>query len=391
MNEETTNGIPLPGQEDAKPQAPDFLKDDNWFDENIESLWLDFSEPYQPPKWTLSHNGTPFANLGELHVITGKSGHGKTSFMSMIMAAILKGEYCGLRYELKDEIPHPVILYIDTEQGKDDSIAIKNRVCTLAGLSYDHPQSQFRFIRMRDTETAMQRWRQMLKAVYEAKPNIIFMDGMLDIVDDYNSQEKCQPMVRKFMKLADEYKASIWCVLHENPTFEKMVGTLGSVLERKVTEAFAVRKHRQDKLSKKEQNPNLPQIYFTVEQKKARRYDQTDWDFEVINNAEGWGVPRELSDESKPNSSATDANEATMKAVVKCLLEFMRPPQSDYFTNIVRELKKRMHIGETKAKEYFNDANSAGVFNMPINGRYTLNTSQCDAILNDLPFAPAND
>lgn len=293
------NRIPLPGEADKKPQAPEFLKGDNWFDEDIESLWLDFSEPYTPPKWTLSHNGTPFANLGELHVITGKSGHGKTSFMSMIMAAILKGEYCGLRYELKNEIPQPVVLYIDTEQGKDDSIAIKNRVCTLAGLQYDKPQAQFRFIRMRDTETAEQRWRQMLKAVYEAKPNIIFMDGMLDIVDDYNSQEKCQPMVRKFMKLADEYKASIWCVLHENPTFEKMVGTLGSVLERKVTEAFAVRKHRQDKVSKKEQNPNRPQIYFTVEQKKARRYDQTDWDFEVINNAEGWGVPRELSDDGQ--------------------------------------------------------------------------------------------
>lgn len=294
---ESENKIPLPTDQDAKPVAPDFMKDVNWFNEDISSLWLDFTEPYQPPKWTLSHNGIPFANLGELHVITGKSGHGKTSFMSMVMAAILKGEYCGLRYELRDVIPKPVVLYIDTEQGKDDSIAIKNRVCTLSGLDYRKPQEQFRFIRMRDTETAEQRWTQMLKAVYEAKPNIIFMDGMLDIVRDYNSTDECPKMVRRFMKLADEYHASIWCVLHENPTFEKMVGTLGSVLERKVTEAFAVRKHKQDKLSKKEQRDDRPQIYFTVEQKKARRYDQKDWDFEVINNAEGWGVPREIEDE----------------------------------------------------------------------------------------------
>jgi hypothetical protein len=149
---------------------------------------------------------------------------------------------------------------------------------------------------MRDTETALQRWRQILKAVYETKPNIIFMDGMLDIVKDYNSTEECPPIVRKFMKLADEYHASIWCVLHENPTFEKMVGTLGSVLERKVTEAFAVRKYKQDKMGKKEKRADRPQIYFTVEQKKARRYDQNDWDFEVLNNASGWGVPREIVD-----------------------------------------------------------------------------------------------
>lgn len=293
---EESNKIPLPGEQDAKPLPPDFLKDENWFGEDIKDLWLDFSEPYQPPKWTLSHNGTPFANLGELHVITGKSGHGKTSFMSMLMAAILKGEYCGLRYELRDEIPKPVVLYIDTEQGKDDSIAIKNRVCSLSGLNYNQPQSQFRFIRMRDTETATQRWHQMLQAVWESKPNIIFMDGMLDIVDDYNSQELCQPKIRQFMKMATYYNASVWCVLHENPTFEKMVGTLGSVLERKVTEAFAVRKHKQDKMPKKEQRDDRPQIYFTVEQKKARRYDQSDWDFEVINNADGWGVPREIVD-----------------------------------------------------------------------------------------------
>ena len=79
-----------------------------------------------------------------------------------------------------------------------------------------------------------------------------------------------------------------------------------------------------------------------------------------------------------------------MKQIVKHLLEFMSPPNSEYFSNIVKELKKRMHVGEAKAKEYFNEANSAGVFRLPINSRYTLNMSQCDAILNDLPFAPGN-
>ncbi len=44
--------------------------------------------------------GKRFANLGELSVITGKSGHGKTSFMSMVMAAILRGSYGGMHYEL---------------------------------------------------------------------------------------------------------------------------------------------------------------------------------------------------------------------------------------------------------------------------------------------------
>lgn len=300
MNE-IDDTIQLPDWNSTPPfssqDAPDLLKDDKWFDEDLTNFWLDFTEPYEQPKWTLSHNGVPFANLGELHVITGKSGNGKTSFMSMLMAAILKGSYGGLKYELSDEIPNPTILYIDTEQGKDDSIAIKNRICTLAGIDYSQPNEHFWVLRQRDVEEAVQRWRQILKAIWQTKPNIVFLDGMLDIVNDYNDQKECQPIIRKVMKVATHYNVSVWCVLHENPTFEKMVGTLGSVLERKVTDAFAIRKHKNEK--GKDAKPNRPDIYFSVEQKKARRFDQTDWDFEIINNAEGWGVPLELDmDES---------------------------------------------------------------------------------------------
>lgn len=296
MAEESTN---IPKLE----EEPDFLQERKWYDEDISELYLDFSEPYRPPRWTLSHKGTCFANLGELHVITGKSGHGKTSFMSMVMAAILKGSYGGLKYELSETVPFPVVLYIDTEQGKDDTIAIKNRICTLAGLDYKKPQDQFKIIRLRDTIKAEQRWSQILKAIWEVKPTIVFLDGMLDIVKDYNNQEECQPIIRECMITATKYDISIWCVLHENPTFDKMVGTLGSVLQRKVTEGFAIRKHKQADEPKDKKRSDRPPIYFSVKQLKARRYDQEDWDFEVINNAEGWGVPQELDYVSeKPNT-----------------------------------------------------------------------------------------
>lgn len=286
------------------PDIPEFLQQRNWFQEDTSQLYLDFAEPYRPPRWTLSHNGTPFANLGELHVITGKSGHGKTSFMSMVMAAILKGSYGGLKYELHEEIPFPVVLYIDTEQGKDDTIALKNRICTLAGLDYRKPQTQFKIVRLRDTVDATKRWSQILKVIWEVRPTVVFLDGMLDIVKDYNNQEECQPIIRECMITATKYDISLWCVLHENPTFDKMVGTLGSVLQRKVTEGFAIRKHKQANEPKDKKRADRPPIYFTVEQLKARRYDQDNWDFEVMNNAEGWGVPQEL--DAQPEKPATE-------------------------------------------------------------------------------------
>ena len=281
MNEESNN-IP---QIDPS-QIPEFLQGDNWFQEDTKGLYLDFTKPYRPPRWTLSHAGIPFGKIGDLHVIQGKAGHGKTALMTQFMATLLCGSFGRLKCELKDPAS---VLYIDTEMSEDDTIAIKNRVCSLAGIPHDKPNDRFKVVRLRETEDAHERWRQVLKVIWEVHPTVCFLDGALDIVNDYNSQDECQPIIRKCMMLVTHYDMSMWCVLHENPMAEKMVGTLGSIMQRKVTEAFSVRKHKHEK----ERYPDMPEIWFEVLQPKARGKDQDEWAFEVV-SAESWGVPIEL-------------------------------------------------------------------------------------------------
>lgn len=290
MNDENVN---QPSNLPEIRDIPEFLQGDNWFPVPTDGLYLDFTKPYVPPRWTLSHNGVPFAKVGDLHVIQGKSGHGKTALMSQFMACILKGELGHLRYELRD-VPNPVVLYIDTEMSEDDTIAVKNRVCCLAGIDHKQPSDRFKVVRLRETVDTADRWRQILKVIYEVHPTVVFLDGMLDIVDDYNDQKECQPIIRKCMKLVTHYDMSMWCVLHENPTAEKMVGTLGSVLQRKVTECFTVVKHKHDK-----NFPTMPDIFFQVQQPKARGKDLEDWCFK-IDNTEDWGRPVELDDNGQP-------------------------------------------------------------------------------------------
>lgn len=288
INNQPTNVPPI-------RDIPEFLQGDHWYDQDTSGLYLDFTKPYVPPRWTLSHNGVPFAKVGDLHVIQGKSGHGKTALMSQFMACIIKGELGHLRYELRD-VPKPVVLYIDTEMSEDDTIAVKNRVCCLAGIDKNQPSDQFKVVRLRETVSTADRWRQILKVIYEVKPTVAFLDGMLDIVDDYNDQKECQPIIRKCMTLVTHYNMSMWCVLHENPTAEKMVGTLGSVLQRKVTECFTVVKHKHDK-----NFPTMPDIFFQVQQPKARGKDLEDWCFK-IDNTEDWGRPVELDENGHPEA-----------------------------------------------------------------------------------------
>ena len=117
MNEDNNNTRNQPPQQ---TEIPEFLQGDNWFQEDTAALYLDFTKPYKPPRWTLSHDGVPFAKLGDLHVISGKAGHGKTALMSQFMACLLSGSFGHLKSELKEDA---VVLYIDTEQSEDDTIA----------------------------------------------------------------------------------------------------------------------------------------------------------------------------------------------------------------------------------------------------------------------------
>ena len=307
MNEE--NKIPLPREEDAKqqPKKPDFLQGDEWFDVSVDDDLLNFAEPYRPPRYTMQRNGVPFADVGELHIISGKPGHGKTGLMSQLMATVLCGQFgntqrCDVSHRIRDkqtgEVEEKVVptkvLYIDTEQGKDDTIAIKNRVCSLAGIDYTKPSDQFFILRLRDTEEAADRWKKILKAIWQVEPTDIFLDGLLDIVKDYNDQVECQPIIRKCMMLATYYDASLWAVLHENPLVDKLVGVLGSITQRKVSEIFTVQKVKQCDLKPNEQRADLPDIYFKVKQVKARGRDVDDWLFQYVTNAGGWGQPIEL-------------------------------------------------------------------------------------------------
>lgn len=285
--------------------VPEFLQGDNWFEADVGQDFLDFDKPYRPPRYTMERNGVPFADVGEIHLISGKPGNGKTGLMSQLIATILRGSYCNTKarrvsHKVIDsdtfqEVP-PLVLYVDTEQGEDDTIGFKNRILSMAKMTKDEAKEHFKILRLRDTEVAKDRWRKILKAIWLTRPTDIFLDGMLDIVEDYNDQKECQPIIRKCMMMATHYDTSLWAVLHENPMVDKLVGTLGSITQRKVSEIFTVIKIKQSDLKPNEQRSEMPDIYFKVKQVKARGRDVDDWLFQYVTNAGGWGQPVEIED-----------------------------------------------------------------------------------------------
>ena len=377
-NEEAKYKNPIAEQEHTEvpmPQdAPEFLKGDDWYGMNVDADFLDFEEPYRPPRYTLQRGDRAFANVGELHIISGKPGNGKTALMTMLMAAILSGRYGKLEYILKER-PNPKVLYIDTEQGKDDTIALKNRVCTMAGIDYKHKTDSFIILRLRDTESEKDRWRKILKAIWMIRPTDIFLDGILDLVRDYNDQVECQPIIRKCMMLANEYDTSLWMVLHETPLISKLVGTLGSIAQRKVAEIFSVIKTKQCDLKPNEVQTNMPDIYFTVDQVKARGKDVDKWWFKY-SDANGWGMPEEIDGPQTIAEAIESMEQKTPEwedqQIVKNMLAVIGTSQNLSRSALRERIKKEHKIGSDKADAFIAAGVKFGFLTLS-NNTYTAN------------------
>ena len=385
MSEENTK-IPLPGEPEPKPE---FLQGDDWFQADVNADFLDFDEPYKPPRYTMERDGVPFADVGELHIISGKPGNGKTGLMSQLEAATLGRQFGHtiareVGHIVRDQQGHIIngddnrpmfhtrptrILHIDTEQGKDDTIAFKNRVISMAGVDKQDAKEHFFILRLRDTELAQDRWKKILKAIWLVQPTDIFLDGMLDIVEDYNDQKECQPVIRKCMMLATYYDTSLWAVLHENPMVEKLVGTLGSITQRKVSEIFTVVKVKQSDLKESDRRADLPDIYFRVKQNKARGRDVSDWLFRYVTNEGGWGQPVEIEDNG---AKVVDSKEMQfIKEADERLKAYNWTTSGATYTDLERYLRKS--VSGRRAGDLINIAAEHGIIYKSDRKKYHYN------------------
>lgn len=362
----------------VQPPKPDFLKDDDWFGANVDNDFLDFDKPYRPPRYTMERDGVPFADVGEIHIISGKPGNGKTGLMAQLIAATLGGRFGNtiarqvghkVRGSTEFQVIPTRILYVDTEQGEDDTIAFKNRVISMSGVDKQEAKEHFFILRLRDTELAKDRWKKILKAIWQIQPTDIFLDGMLDIVEDYNDQTECQPIIRKCMMLATYYDTSLWAVLHENPMVEKLVGTLGSITQRKVSEIFTVIKVKQSDLKPNDKRDDLPDIYFKVKQNKARGRDVADWMFQYVSNAGGWGQPVEIQDNGVKVVDSKDA--ALVKEADERFKAFNWTSAGATYTELDRYLRKS--VSGRRAGDLINIASEYGIIYKTDKKKYYYN------------------
>ena len=310
MAEESTNIPKLPTAEETAL-------------EEIRPYLLDAREDYPEPYYMLEYNGVPFSTLGGIQAITGQKKNGKTFVLAQLMAAVLEPDSQRVHDNLPgltvpqrtlEHLGHlPRVLYVDTEMEKLNSAKVLRRVHWLIGHEMNQPHERFSVLWMRtieatDTEAAWKKRRRLIRMAIEVlNPDIVFIDGVRDIIGDFNDNAQSSELVQELMALAEKRGICIWNVLHMNPRpgnddESKMRGHLGTELGNKVTDTIASVKSK-----------TASGVTFTVKQLDARGKDMEDWKFEVTDQAGALGIPRIIAGATTQKKVEPDSNEDILK------------------------------------------------------------------------------
>ena len=344
-------------------------------DEELRPYWLDPREDYPEPYYMLEYNGVPFSTIGGIQAIGGQRKNGKSFMLTQLMAAILgNGNEHTQRYLPGLTVPErtieylghePRVLYIDTEMEKLNSAKVLRRVHWLCGWDMKQPNDRFNVQWLknmpRDGQEAAhkRRWRLIQWAIEAVNPDIVFVDGIRDLLSSINDEETAVEILSQMSTLAEERHICIWNALHQNPRTGgngeegKMRGWIGTELGNKVSDTFVSIKSK-----------TASGVTFTVKQQDARGKDVDDWKFEVTDDAGALGVPRIInSGFNLPSKSKEQEGDHPDD-----VLRWIREAESIYEFPMSRKDIKKKVFGEIGGQK--NDSRQQIDLNIALNLKY---------------------
>lgn len=176
----------------------------------------------------------------ELIAIKAKAKQGKSTLEMILIAALLCGKW---HYVKRLADVRPRMLYIDTEMKPADTQLMNRKAMHLAELpeTEDVPEATFINLRRQTADECQQALTDLLKKYH---PDIVFIDGIVDLLLNFNDLEESQALIRKLLALAEEFNCCLVNVLHTNKAIDdhNMRGHLGSFLTQKASLVFNCKK-----------------------------------------------------------------------------------------------------------------------------------------------------
>ena len=169
----------------------------------------------EPPRTMLKVGGVSVIEGGDCYLIKGKPKSGKTTACKAFVTAALTGQCCCIEAaEAKLKVA-----FIDTEQKRQDTQGILANVLSQADkVDNDYVDDHFKLFSLRK-RSYKELVRDLLRIVIEYEPDIIFIDGIADLVRSFNDEEASHNIYKMIMTLSEDRNMAIICLIHENKSF----------------------------------------------------------------------------------------------------------------------------------------------------------------------------
>lgn len=211
---------------------------------NLEQFRLSVDAVYPEEVNVLLIGNQGCFSKGNLHAIKAKPKQGKTTAIYLMCVAMLKEDGWGV---LSAGIEKPKIIIVDTEQAARDAQEKYITALEMAGLPKKDNFERLEIYPLR-VQTMQEKRDAIERLIKKKQPDIVFIDGIVDLLTDFNDVEASQELIERLMQLSTKEivgkDVAIVCVLHTNKNSEdnNMRGHLGTMLQQKAASTFMVAK-----------------------------------------------------------------------------------------------------------------------------------------------------
>lgn len=275
--------------------------------------------------------------LGNFIAIAGKPKAGKSTFLSAILAsAFLPGDIWGLKIDLP--VNRKKILYIDTEQSKWTYKRVYKRVASLIGMDNVPGTLQTLLVREHDPKTILAIIERLTK---DPEVGLLFVDGLLDLVENFNDEYEAGSLTRFFKRLTKERDILTIGVIHRSRSTGYSLGHLGANIERYAESTLLVEKDDTKK-------------FITLSAGLLRNTIEEFIPITIMNNGEDFVTSDiDIDQRSVDNRKyMRDAPFAFTESEHKTLIGKILPLKGLVYQALVDEIVQARAVSKIKAKEF---------------------------------------
>lgn len=217
--------------------ASELTADEVEYREMVERSRISLDKEYRQKEYMFRISGIPTLSLGDIHLIQAQAKQGKSTLVTILVAACISGKFGPVEYALGRDIR---IAVFDTEQFECDTHRQYRNMVEIGGDEGDN-HIELQVYNLRPLGYG-ERNRLVREVIQREKPQFVVIDGIRDLTPDINDPIACPVLVQQMMQLASEVECAILGVLHNNPGEGKARGWLGTEWINKCGYSYEVEK-----------------------------------------------------------------------------------------------------------------------------------------------------